>query len=955
MANESGKDFTLEKSLPSNVEAERMILGVILLDNLTVNQAVEILKPDDFFLPSHRRIFEKMVKLYEQGQAIDPLTLQEELRRAAELDQVGGPAYIASLFDGVPRFSNIESYTRIVKGKSLLRKLIGASNQIMQTAFDDEDEPEQVLDRAERLILSIAEDRIKQGFTHIAEVAEHQLHVIEEVAARQQLVTGIATGFTDLDYMTSGLQRGDLIIVAARPSMGKCLAADTEILLANGEVTTMEDIYRRRQAELLTLGDDFKFKLTNPSAFVDDGVKPVYRVTTKLGRQVDSTLPHPFLTIDGWRRLAELKVGDRIAVPRRLPVFGSARLPEGRIKVLAYLIGDGNLTNVNSSFVNTDPRLRQDFAESLKAFPGLRIRHVEDGKRTSAFYVAADGDVVKTQREVFAAQLASLIPPGKAMSLAHRLGVAPSLICFWRQGECVPSESVFARLCEDLQVPPSELAPNGISGLRSHSRNSLTVWLEELKLRGCNSHEKFIPAVVFCLELPQLALFLNRLFATDGWVAITKEQNPSIGYATVSERLARQVQHLLLRFGIIAKLRKRLVKYANARRESWQLDITHGDAIRAFAEHIGIFGKEEKLAQALKLFSSETTRSNRDLIPVEVWGDVELSKGEESWASPARRAGLKSDTNIHVGKRSLSRTRLLKLAQALNDDHLADLAQSDVYWDEIVSIEYQGERQVYDLTIPETHNFVANDVCVHNTAFSLNIAQNAALGQDSSGRVHEDREKAVVGVFSLEMSKEQLVQRLMCSQAQVDAHRLRSGMLNKEDWRRLALAVGELSQVDIFLDDTPGITALEVRAKARRLKNEQKRLDLLIIDYLQLMSGKGRSESRQQEVSQISRELKILAKELNVPLIALSQLSRATETRTDHKPQLSDLRESGSIEQDADVVMFIYREEVYKPETEKQNIAEIIIGKQRNGPIGSVELVFRKALTRFHDLSKESM
>ncbi|HMY73105.1 MAG TPA: DnaB-like helicase N-terminal domain-containing protein, partial [Blastocatellia bacterium] len=747
MANESGKDFTLEKSLPSNVEAERMILGVILLDNLTVNQAVEILKPDDFFLPSHRRIFEKMVKLYEQGQAIDPLILQEELRRAAELDQVGGPAYIASLFDGVPRFSNIESYTRIVKGKSLLRKLIGASNQIMQTAFDDEDEPEQVLDRAERLILSIAEDRIKQGFTHIADVAEHQLHVIEEVAARQQLVTGIATGFTDLDYMTSGLQRGDLIIVAARPSMGKCLAADAEILLAGGEVTTIENVYRRQQAELLTLGDDFKFKPSAPSAFVDDGVKPVYRLTTRLGRQVDSTLPHPFLTINGWRRLSELNVGDRIAVPRRLAVFGCEQMPAGKVKVLAYLIGDGNLTNTNPSFTNTNPRLQQDFIESLNDFMGLKIRSRQDGKRAPAFYVAGDAEFIKVERDAFAARLTALVPHGQARSLAMRLGIAPSLLSLWRKGECVPSPYVFEKLCDDLHVAAGELMPDGIARIRSHGRNSLTVWLEELGLRNCNSHEKFVPSAVFTLERSQLALFLNRLFATDGWVAITNEQNPAIGYSTVSERLARQVQHLLLRFGIIAKLRKKLVKYANTRRESWQLDITHGDAIRAFAEHIGIFGKEEKLAQALKLLSSETMRNNRDLIPVEVWDDIELSKGEESWASLARRAGLKSDTNIHVGKRSLSRMRLLKLAQALNDDHLADLAQSDVYWDEIVSIEYQGEKQVYDLTIPETHNFVANDVCVHNTAFSLNIAQNAALGQDSSGRVHEDRKKAVVGVF----------------------------------------------------------------------------------------------------------------------------------------------------------------------------------------------------------------
>jgi replicative DNA helicase len=234
------------------------------------------------------------------------------------------------------------------------------------------------------------------------------------------------------------------------------------------------------------------------------------------------------------------------------------------------------------------------------------------------------------------------------------------------------------------------------------------------------------------------------------------------------------------------------------------------------------------------------------------------------------------------------------------------------------------------------------------TALAVGIAQNAAL------RLQHHGQKAVVGIFSLEMSKEQLVQRLLCSQARVDAHRLRTGMLNKDDWRRLAMAVGELSEAQIFLDDTPGISVLEMRAKARRLKNEQKALDLLIVDYLQLMSGRGRYESRQQEVSQISRELKMLGKELNVPLIALSQLSRAPETRTgSHKPQLSDLRESGSIEQDADVVMFIYREEVYKPETEKQNIAEIIIGKQRNGPVGSVELVFLKQLTRFEDKYRE--
>ena len=204
------------------------------------------------------------------------------------------------------------------------------------------------------------------------------------------------------------------------------------------------------------------------------------------------------------------------------------------------------------------------------------------------------------------------------------------------------------------------------------------------------------------------------------------------------------------------------------------------------------------------------------------------------------------------------------------------------------------------------------------------------------------------------MSKEQLVQRLLCSHARIDAHRLRTGHLSEAEWQKLGTAVGELGNANIFLDDSSGMNVSEMRAKARRLKSEQRNLDLLIVDYLQLMSGRGRNESRQQEVSQISRELKLLAKELDVPLIALSQLSRAPENRTEKQPQLADLRDSGSIEQDADVVMFIFREEVYDPDTERKNIAEIHIAKQRNGPTGKTELIFLKQYTKFDNLLREN-
>ncbi|NLK96751.1 replicative DNA helicase [Defluviitalea saccharophila] len=226
------------------------------------------------------------------------------------------------------------------------------------------------------------------------------------------------------------------------------------------------------------------------------------------------------------------------------------------------------------------------------------------------------------------------------------------------------------------------------------------------------------------------------------------------------------------------------------------------------------------------------------------------------------------------------------------------------------------------------------------TAFALNIAQHAAV-----------REKVPIAVFSLEMSKEQLVNRMLCAEAMIDAQKLRTGAMNQEDWVKIARAMGTLAEAPIYIDDTPGISVMEMRAKCRRLKLE-KGLGLILIDYLQLMSGSGKSDSRQQEISEISRSLKALAREMEAPVIALSQLSRACETRADHRPMLSDLRESGAIEQDADVVMFLYRDEYYHPDTEKKNQAEVIIAKQRNGPTGTVDLVWLGQYTKFANMQK---
>jgi len=439
-------DITLEKNLPHNLDAERSILGSIILENGALNQAQEILREDDFYREGHRRIFRVMGTLHEVSSVIDLITLKNELQRTGDLDAVGGLAYISSLIDGVPKSANVEHYARIVREKSILSSLIDTGNRMITLCYQAEGAAEDVLDEAQKQLFTIAEGNLKSGFVPVRSVAAPTLEYIDRLHERKELITGVPTGFEKLDELTSGFQNKDLVVVAARPSMGK-------------------------------------------------------------------------------------------------------------------------------------------------------------------------------------------------------------------------------------------------------------------------------------------------------------------------------------------------------------------------------------------------------------------------------------------------------------------------------------------------------------TALALNMAEHVAV---KAGRT--------VGVFSLEMSKEQLFLRLLCAHARVNAHHLRTGRLGRDEWTRLTLAFGELTDAKIFIDDTPGISIFEMRAKSRRLKSERG-LDLLIVDYLQLVRGRARYENRTQEISDISRSLKGLAKELGIPVIALSQLSRAPEQRGgDHRPQLSDLRESGAIEQDADVVLFIFREEVYKPTEENRGVAQIIIGKQRNGPIGTIDLAFLKEYTKFENL-----
>ena len=930
---------------PHSIEAEQAVLGGLMLAPESWDRVADRLTEDDFYRRDHRLVFRAIGDLSNKGMPYDAVTLGDWFEAQGLADQVGGAGYVIELANSTPSAANITAYADIVREKSVLRQLIDAGTEIAGDAFvPDGRTSQELLEVAEQKVFHIAEAgaRGRKGFVQMRTAVKEAFQILSQRYENRGSVTGLPTGFTDLDEMTAGLQPSDLIIVAARPSMGKCLAFDSELVADDGSIVTMAQFHRTQTGHVSTLRDDFRLDRAAPSAYVDDGIKPVFEVTTRLGRRVETTLPHPFLTTRGWRRLEELSPGDIIAVPRVLPVFGTHRMRECEVKLLAYFIGDGGLTGNAPRFTNSNPCIADDFAAAVAEFGGVRLRRFGDRPgEAPSWQVAGDEAAISHHHVALASHLRTVLhaQPRSLRSIAAEVGVSPASLTHWRSGTRVPSTPSLARLCQVLGVDADVQFPDAAAA-RRNGPNAMTRWLAGLGLMGQGSHAKCVPQDVFRLERSQLALFLNRLFATDGWATVLASGQSQLGYASVNERLAGQVQHLLLRFGIVAKKRQRWVKYRDARRPAWQLDITDAHSIAVFAAEIGMHGKEAALERAVESVSKRRRQSNVDHVPADVWEMIERVKGEMSWAELARRSGF-SDSNCHVGKRAIPRAKLARIALVLQDEELAALAHSDVFWDPIVSIVPVGAKQVYDLTIPGTHNFVANDICVHNTALAVNMAEYAAL-----------KTKKAVAVFSMEMSASQLAFRLISSLGRINQQHLRTGDLAEEEWPRVSNAIALLSEAKIFIDDTPALSPGELRARSRRLKREHD-LGLIVIDYLQLMQVPGTKENRATEISEISRSLKALAKELNVPVIALSQLNRSLEQRTDKRPVMADLRESGAIEQDADVIMFIYRDEYYNQDSSEKGVAEIIIGKQRNGPTGHVKLAFLGQYTKFENLASD--
>ena len=875
---------------PHSVEAEQSVLGGLMLDNQAWDNVADRLVADDFYRYEHRLIFNVMAQLAEAARPLDVVTLSEALEGRDQLDTVGGLAYLAELARNTPSASNIRAYADIVRERATLRKLIRAASQIADGAFSPQGRPaDELVDEAERLVFQISEERPKSGGPiGMSELLAKAVDRIDELFNMKGEMTGLSTGFRDLDEMTSGLQPSDLVIIAGRPSMGKCIMAGSRLVdPASGALVTIDELVARQQADLLSLGDDFRLAPARASAFVDDGHKPVFRVRTALGREICTTLTHPFLTGDGWQPLERLAVGERVAVPRRLPVFGRERLPEHQVKVLAYMIADGGTTQTNALFTNADPRLRAEFDEAVAAFPGLVCRPVESAGRTPALRVSREPQALVTAREAFGRALRGALARAgmTGEALAGALNVSKAAVSGWCQGRAMPAEATFGRLCHVLEVPPAELEVDDYARAAKNASSPMRRFLEAHGVWGMKATAKRIPAGIFRLEKPLLALFLNRLFACDGSAFVQASGQARVSYASSSRELIREVQHLLLRFGILAKVREKPHAKASPDCLPWELEILDRASIETFVAEIGIFGKESRLAEVQACLGGKRHHSNRDSLPRSVNRYVKAIKGERSWRHLFEAAGrrLPEGGNLHLSggsERCLSRARAAELAAVLEDEYLANLADSDLYWDEIVEITPLGHQQVYDLTVDGTHNFVAEDVCVHNTTFAMNLVEHAVIASDRP-----------VMVFSMEMPAESLMLRMLSSLGRIDQTRVRTGQLEDEDWPRLTSAVNLLKDKQLFIDDTAALSPNEMRSRIRRVVREHGNVGLVMIDYLQLMQIPGFSENRTGEISEISRSLKGMAKEFGCPVVALSQLNRSLEQRPNKRPVMSDLRE----------------------------------------------------------------
>jgi DNA repair protein RadA/Sms len=522
--------------------------------------------------------------------------------------------------------------------------------------------------------------------------------------------------------MGGGIVPGSITLIGGEPGVGKCVTGGTRLIDPDSGAYLSITEWEKQNRPVLAVDDTtLCLELAQPSAFFRQGVKPVCKVQTKMGRTLRCTPSHPVLTPHGWQPVEELGEGSRIASPRTLPYFGNTEMPESQVKLIAYILSDGSAKS-QISVTNMQPEVEFDMLEIARNF-GMRLRiYQKKNSRAKQYRFVKNHRNMQCVRDKFAAKLHE-VKHETGISWAEwarQANVSYGLLNCWQRGGAVPNEGALQRMAEALNLPVTALGPD----LRNQAEGVTPIarFLESVGLRFSSAATKAIPDCVFMLPRKQLSMFLKILFTCDGSVYLVNKVRPGISYSSISRRLAEDVQHLLLRFGFVARLRTKPSQVNGEPYVSYELQLLGIPHVQRFLEEIGIFGREEACAEIMQMRAPELPSTHFDTIPTgeSFWNNVYETCGT-TFVDISRQIGTKFQNRRH--DRPLTRYTVEKLADGYPlSSYFQSLAYGDVYWDEIIDITPDGEAEVFDISVPGLANFVANDLIVHNSTLLLQVS-----------------------------------------------------------------------------------------------------------------------------------------------------------------------------------------------------------------------------------------
>jgi len=776
---------------PQDEQAEQSVIGAMLLSKDAIADVVEIVRGADFYRPAHELMFNAILDLYSRGEPADAITVAAELTRAGDLARVGGAPYLHTLVAGVPVAANAGYYASIVREKAILRRLVNAGTKIVQIGYAGEGDVDDVVDRAQAEVYGVTDKRTSEDYAPLSDLMEMTVDELEAIANRDGAMAGVPTGFAELDELTNGLHGGQMVIVAARPAVGKALALDTPLPTPTGW-TTMGAV---QVGDELIGADGQPTRVVAATAVL--GGRPCHRLTFSDETTIVADAEHQWLTETSFPRSCEEEATRHRSGHRNGTLS---------VKTTAQIAASSCLDSAlrpQHAVVNAQPVQlpTRRFAISPYAL-GVRLAHRH---RAGTLSAALDPEI-------------SMLIEGDEQLVEQQ-----------------PTTSSTDPLVEGGSPTTAQVGVN-----------------EPL--------DDAIPAPYLRASEDQRRQLLAGLLDENGVVAY---RGGSVQLALTSERLAEDAYELVVSLGYGCRLQ-------HDRADDRSGAIT---SVLTFSACDDVFRLPSKALLHKNLRPDNPLRTHRRYI--ELIDRVE--------PVPVRCVEVDSDDHLYLAGKAM--------------------------------------------------------VPTHNSTLGLDLARSAAI-----------RHQLPSVIFSLEMSRTEITMRLLSAEGRIPLHHMRNGKMSDDEWTKLARKTGEISSAPLFIDDSPNLTMMEIRAKSRRLKQRHD-LRLIVIDYLQLMTSGKKVESRQLEVSEFSRQIKLLAKELDVPVVAICQLNRGSEQRTSKRPLLSDLRESGSLEQDADMVILLHREDMYEKESPRAGEADIIVAKHRNGPTADLLLSFQGHYSRFTDMA----